>query len=246
MKKIVCLLLLFLLAGCSARTNDLTSETNRIEPPPSIEESGSSEEESQTDDPDVIFFDYNETTEKYYDYFRMNSHFSMLLSNETGGEGFTDAEMAVYALCELILQSNGTYDQAVGFPKENMDAMTEKIFGATVQNYETRWTTVIPQTGNITSTGWGGNAVGLVLKELKTGANGISTGVFYLFSFGMEGIPPTTKTDLLQGRFNDYGEPFLITIVFEEKTDENDEMFLRYYKVQSEGKAQPPYVPYQG
>ena len=140
----------------------------------------------------------------------------------------------------------GIYDSEVGFPKEDIDAVTEKYFGATIKNYENKMSTVISETGNIASTGWGGTSLALVLKELKTESDGIYTGVFYQFGFSMDEYQSSTKDDLLRGQFDSYRQPSLITIVFEEKTDDNGDMYLRYYEAKSEGEAKPPYEPYQG
>jgi hypothetical protein len=162
--------------------------------------------------------------------------------DEIEGEGFSDMSMTVYALVELWSLHIG----ADGFPKEDIDAITEKYFGTTVQNFESQMTTVIPETGEVTATGWGGSSARYVLKDLQTDTDGIRTGEFYLFSFGMGEIPATTKEDLLQGHFDEYPQPSLATIVFEEKTDENGEMYLRYYDAIPQGEAEPPYTVYQG
>ena len=237
---LLCTCLAVSVAACANKNERKESPTPEL-PPASVSEDGSSMPDSEETP-----IAYNEALEKYYDYFSNNSHTGMLLGNETKGEGFSDAEMAAYALCELILQSDGTYEQAVGFPKEDIDAVTEKYFGANIKKYENRISTVIPGTGYITSTGWGGSSAVLVLKELRTDLDGISTGVFYQFNFGMDGFRPTTKDDLLQGKFENYEQLLLTTIIFEEKTDENGEMYLRYYKISPEGEAKPPYTIYQG
>jgi hypothetical protein len=62
----------------------------------------------------------------------------------------------------------------------------------------------------------------------------------------MDDFCPARKRDLLRGQFSNYGQPHVVRIVFEEKYDENGEMYLRYYEVKSEGVANPPYQPYQG
>ena len=225
--------LMMLLSGCGLITDKFEPEPSRAQTP----------QISETADSAPV---YNETAEKYYDYFEKNNHIYLLLDNETGKEGFSDAEMAGFALCELILKSDMSYEQETGFPKEDIDAVVEKCFGTAVQNYENKKTTIVPKTGNITSTGWGGSAVRFVLKELETDQNGINTAVFYQFNFGMDGISPTAREDLLQGKFDSYGEPFLVTVTFEEKLDENNDMYLRYYEVKSNGAAEAPYEVYQG
>jgi hypothetical protein len=210
------------------------------------------QENSKTAEPEIPLA-YNEDVEKYFDYFAVHGHVSLIIGDENNGEGFSDAEMAGYALSELILESNGTYEQSVGFPKEDFEAVTEKYFGAIIQNYNNRISFVIPETGNITPTGWSGASFDFVLKELQTDASGIHTGVFYEFAFGWEGPPPDKtelrrkfRDDLLRGFFDDYAQPSLITIVFEEKVDENGEMYLLYHDIKSDGEATPPYTVYQG
>jgi len=107
-------------------------------------------------------------------------------------------------------------------------------------NYENSKSFVISETGNITSTGWGVSPSAFVLKELKIGSDGIYTGVFYLLNFGMGEFQPS-KADLLQGTFGNYGDPpFLVTIVFEEKSDENSEMYLRYYEAKMGARLNCP------
>ena len=242
----LCVCLVMGVTACS-QLGEIKESSNQELPPSSVsEESQPPEETSNTPNPNEIPLAYHADTEKYYDYFRENNYVGMLLRNETGGKGFSDAEMASYALCELIKLSDGIYDSAIGFPKEDIDAVTEKYFGAMIKNYENRMTTVISETGNITSTGWGGTSLALVLKELKTESDGIYTAVFYQFGFSMDEYQSSTKDDLLREQFDSYRQPSLITIVFEEKTDENGEMYLRYYEAKSEGEAEPPFDIYQG
>lgn len=246
MKKILIpalLLLLILLGGCQSKNNPgaLSSFAEGADGAAGLQ----SREKDGEAVPDDIPLTYSEDAEKYFDYFWEHNYISVLLGDETGKEGFSDSEMAAYALCELIFLDNGGYDQATGYPKEEFDAVVLKYFGTTIQNYENQKTTVISETGNITSTGWGGNAVALVLKELERGADGVFTGVFYLFNFGMDGIQPTQKDDLLQGRFDNYGKPILVTITFEERGAENSLPSPLYLDVKTEGVAEPPYTVYQ-
>lgn len=242
MKRILLLsvMALFLVAGCAPQKEDSlppeTPETSQATDLSSTEPPSQGEEVKPVN-PDV---------KKYFDYFMKNDYVSMLLGDETGGKGFSDAQMAAYALCELIKQSAGDYEQEIGFPKEDFDHMTLKYFGTTVQKHENRMATVIPETGNITSTGWDGASLCFILKELTAESDGMSSGVFYVLSFNMGEYQSSMESDLLQGLFDDNRRPFLITIVFEEKIDENGEMYLRYDDIKQEGKAAPPYVLYQG
>lgn len=245
---ILLLVLLLLVSGCSTTTSsnlppesipsEISGEISdgSKEPPPA-------QEDAKTIKPERPF---NLEAEKYYDYFMANVHVSMLLGDKQENTGFSDSEMAAYVLCQLIVENAGNYEQDVGFPKEEFDAVTRKYFGTTVQKYENQKSTVIPGTGNITATGWGGSLVALVLKELEIGSDGTRTGIFYQFSFSMDGLPPSAKADLLQGFFEDYGQPYLVQIVFTEQTDSNGELYLRYIDLQSLGEAAPPYTLYQG
>jgi hypothetical protein len=228
----------------SAGSEVSQSQSVPAEPPVRSESEADSEEPLSSEEETPI--PYNAEVEKYYDYFRENNYVGWLLGDTSSGEGFSDANMVVYALCELILLSDGSYEQEIGFPKEEIDAVIQKYFGTTVRGYESKMIAVIPETGNITSTGWGGSSLAFVLKELETEPDGISTGIFYLFSFDMDGYQPTTKEDLLCYQFEDYGQPSLVKIVFEEKADENGKLYLRYHEITAEGKASPPYEPYQG
>ena len=186
-------------------------------------------------------FPVHPLAEKYFDYFAENIHFSFLLGNDEQKGGFTDAQVAAYALCELIIQKEN-YDPDVGYPREEMDAMIMKYFLVTEEdianfNYDNQKTRVIPETGNITSTGWSGSYISLVLKELEQDDESkIYKGEFYLFPGGLEFTAgEVVKNDLLNGRFGGYGQPTIITISFMEMTDENGNMYLRYCNVNSGG-----------
>jgi len=224
----VLLLIIILLTGCVCAYPQNDAITYSSDKEESVLSSAGDTAQSKTED------NYSEDTEKFYDYFRENSHIYALLSNESGGESFSDAEMAEYAICELIIKNGGSYEQEIGFPKDDVDAVTMKFFGTTIKDYENKKSTVITETGNITSTGWGGSSVALVLKESDTDANGICSAVFYVFSFGMGEFHESTKSDLLNERFENYSKPNLVKIVFEEKTDENGKMYLLYHMVKPE------------
>lgn len=255
MKKTVLLLLalLVLLAGCEKRQSALTpsasvSDAQSSQPEDPASESPAQEDDSASDADESALSDdeANAAAEKYYDYFMKNPHVGLLLDNETGGNGFSDAEMSAFALMELIMQSNGGYDSAVGFPRADIDAVTQKYFGTTIGNYDNQKATIIPETGNITATGWGSGMAAFVLRDLGRGADGAFSGEFYTIGFGMEGVPSTAKADLLRGDFEGYGQPYLVTIIFEEKTDDSGELYLRYRLAKAGGKAAAPYDVYAG
>jgi hypothetical protein len=228
----------------SAGSEVSLSQPVQAEPPVQSQSESSSEEPLSSEEETPI--PYNAVVEKYYDYFRENGYVGWLKDNGTGDEGFSDANMVVYALLELIKLSDLGYKQEIGFPKEEIDAVIQKYFGTTVSEYKSKWIAIIPETGNITSTGWGGGSSAFVLKELETDSDGICTAIFYAFGFDMGDYLPTLKEDLLRYQFEDYGQPSLVKMVFEEKTDEDGKMYLRYHEVKSEGAASPPYEAYQG
>lgn len=223
--------LLLLSIGCQSRNVDDAISLPAESVDSAVESQWSKQDEEAVSDDSSLM--YKEDAEKYFDYFLEHNHITHLLGDKTGEEGFSDSEMAGYALSELISLDNGGYDQAVGYPKEEFDAVVLKYFGSTIQNYENQKSTVIPETGHITSTGWSRDTVALVLKELDKGADDVFTGVFYLFNFGIDDIQPEMKDYLLQGRFDDHKKPEseLVTIVFEEKVSENGDRYLRYLDV---------------
>jgi hypothetical protein len=187
--------------------------------------------------------------EKYYDYLSDNYYKMSSLASEAGSEGFSDSSMAAFAIMELLENRPEGYDSDLGFPTEDFDAVTQKYLGATIQNFDTQWTCVIPETGNVTSTGWGFESNFLcVLKELEVASDGVRTAIFYVLNACPETVEPSVKYDLLQGSIDGFGydPPNLIKIVFEEKTDENGAMYFRYHSVQRQGEATPPYTVYQG
>jgi hypothetical protein len=237
---IITLVMSLCLAACS--TPDVPANGEPSSEAPSME--APSGEAPSSPEPAPAAF--HPDTKKYYDYFEENNHVSMILDNETGGKGFSDAEMAGYALSECGKLRGGVYDPSVGFPKEEIDAVTMKYFGATIQDYNNRISTAVPETGNVAPTGWSPTMLAFMLKELSLTPDGTKTAVFYYLAFGMDEDPQSAKSDLLQGKLEDYGQPHLTRITFEEKTDENGEMYLLFHEIKPEGEASPPYRTYQG
>ena len=186
---------------------------------------------------------YDEAAEMYYDYFRYNNHVAMLLGDETGGPGFSDAEMAAYAIGELHLM--GVYNYERGNPATAYDAVTEKYFGTTIGDFNNSKSTVLPD-GNVTSTGWGGHSVYLVLRDLLE-ADSLTTATFYQLSFGMDDKLPTQealKDDLLGGRFDKYGAVWIIEMDFEVQQYQNGAVYLLYRDVRPLGVAEGPFEVY--
>jgi hypothetical protein len=191
-------------------------------------------------------FAISPTAEKYYDYFMANNHVSFLLADELAEPGFSDAELSYYALSELI-RGNPDYEQLAGFPVEDFNAVTLRYFGRTVENHENRAATILDN-GNITPTGWGGNSVALVLKELEPAADGRISAVFYQFSFGIgEDLPApeVLKERLLAGKSEEFGPCWLVRMEFTEQAGEDGAFRLLFHDVEALGEVQPPYPVYQ-
>jgi hypothetical protein len=179
----------------------------------------------------------------YFDYFKRNSHVSFLDAGKDEADessGITDMAMAVYAWCELYIA--GGYEKSA-FTMDEMDATVDKFFGKVVENYNSQMLYVIPETMEITPTGWGGSSTAWVLKDRIVNAGGVITGTFYVYAFGLDSYPD--KDDILQLRL-DYHTPNLVTLVFEERMDSNRELYLFYHDIVWHGEAQKPYRSYQG
>lgn len=231
---VLLLSLVLVLAGCAGQ--------HRQAPPPdeSSEQSETAVPE-RTEEPERTF---DPVAEAYYDYLSAHDNFAMLLSGEKDG-GFSDAEMAAFTIGELILL--GAYDMENGNPKEAYDAITEKYFGTTIKDFNTSKSTVIPETGNITSTGWGGSIIFMVLRDIAEQADGTVVAHFYRLSRGMSDelpAPEIVKRDLLTGQFEAYGPVWLDEMHFEEKRDESGELYLKYISITSQGTIGPPYIVY--
>jgi len=180
---------------------------------------------SQTETPVVC----HEETEKYYDYYMRHSY---IVGDESGE--FTDRAMGMYVYEEFPVQHGRNPTRA------ELDAATKKYFGKTIQDYDS-----IPEA-------WSPTPHVFILKELEARPDGVYTGVFYVIGLealaveadGTWDVPQTAKDAILKASSNPRIKPFLLTTVFEEKTDENGEMYLRYYNAKWGGEAEPPYVPY--
>lgn len=233
MKNLLIILFAVLLVGCSGMTDERAQESF----------SSNEISKEQPDVPVQSEIDFNEKAEIYFDYFITNSHVNFLLNNGAGSEPFLDMEMAAYALCELIKENPESYDSSVGFTREDMDITVQKYFGTTVEDYESRLTTVIPETGNITSTGWGGDSFAMVLKSLEKAENDIYTAEFYRFPLGMEAGIEEAKQELFAGNYGEYPDPALVSLVFEERTDNKGEMYLYYYEGNEYGEVHALYNP---
>ncbi len=212
-------------------------------PAPCAPSAVSSEPEISASEPEVPI---SPEVTRYLDYFLAHGYVSFLMSDKER-VGFTDEQMAAFALSHLIAKSHEPgaveYDAAVGFPKADMDAVAMKYFGTTPKNYKNRKTTLLPN-GNIGSTGWGGSSALYLLHSLEQTEDGRTRGLFYVISFSMDENRMEAKERLLKGDFSAYSEVHLVTMVFtEEQGEEGD--YLRFYSVVRE-IAQPPYALYTG
>ncbi len=220
---ILAIVMAFVLLSCVACSNrdaqnsvapsSSNAPSSQAEPTPPLSSQSEQASPSSTESAPEASIAYNADTEKYYDYFEENNHVSVLLGNETGGEGFSDEEMAAYAIIEIMKLDGYVKEYPDGFSKEDIDAITMKYFGTTIKNYNNRITSVDTETGNITSIGWSGTTMAFVLKELTAQPDGKYTGEFYSFGFGMGEYQPSQKIDLLRGLFSGYEQPYLVKIV---------------------------------
>ena len=172
--------------------------------------------------------EYSEA-EKYYDYFLENNQIVTLLD-----EGITDDSMAAYAVFSL---KNRDFQN--GNSKEEYDDITEKYFGRKIKEFNNSKTYIDSNTKLIKPTGWSfDSSVFMVLKNLNKEENGTITADFYLFNISDVAIYDIQKTldeikkDLLNNKFDEYSKnPPIIRINFEEKIDENGEMYIKYLSI---------------
>ena len=167
--------------------------------------------------------------EKYYDYFYENNQIVTLLENENG-EYFSDDDMAAFAVLSLK-----NLDIENGNQKEEFDEITEKYFGKRITNFNNSKTYIVPETGLIKPTGWSfDSTVYMSLINLTENLDGTKTADFYAInvSDGFWEYPPQktkdeVKEEILNNKFDDYGTR-IVRIKFEEKTDEDNNMYIKY------------------
>ena len=178
-------------------------------------------------------------TEKYYDYFSENQAFRVLLEQYD----IDDSSMSYFAALSLDKP-----DFENGNSKEEYNVITEKYFGRKIENYNNSAVYEEAGTGKIKPTGWSyDNSVYMILKSLMSYENNRKVAVFYtlnvsdVISIDMfedrEMVTANEEKDrLLKGDFSTYSKygvkPFLTRIEFEEKIDENGEMYLKYLQVE--------------
>lgn len=182
------------------------------------------------------FIKNNENTkysdsEKYYDYFWKNNQIVTLLG-DSSENSINDDTMAAFATLILPDIQNGN-------SREEYDEITEKYFGRKIKDFNNSKTYIDTKTNLIKPTGWSfDSTVFMVLKNLVKNENGTITADFYSFNISdaaFEDIPRTSdeiKKDLLNNEFDEYSQnPPVIQINFEEKTDNNGEMYIKYLSV---------------
>lgn len=171
------------------------------------------------------------TSEHYYDLFRADPGLVTL-----SGSPFTDDQLAAYAIQTMAYQ--GRYDFEKGNSKEEFDAVTQKHFGLSIQNYDNSMSKTL-DSGRVTATGWSfDSSVYMVLNGDPTGLDGIMTGTFQCYDFSdslwTDGEFPQEKLDhikeyLLTGNDDDFPEPYLVEIAFEERFDEETQTPYVFY-----------------
>ncbi len=186
-------------------------------------------------------------TEKVAMYFRYLDPMPMaILYDGDPNLGFTDTSISGFAISMAIKQQEKSYDFEKGVSKELLDGITKKYFNRIV-NYNNRLTHILDN-GNIASTGWGIHGFSYILKDISRDKAGITTAVFYVISDGygedMEYLQ--RLKDIVNGNFDKYGDVFLSEIKFIEKTDENNNFYMQFISLKSLGKAEKPYVIYNG
>lgn len=165
---------------------------------------------------------------KYYDLFQADPGLITLLGLlEDAGSGFTDDQLSAYAITMLAVE--GRYDYETGVTQDEMNAVTQKYFGQSIQNFENSMTTILDN-GKVTATGWSfDSSAFLVLDGEPENHDGVITACFKCYqlsdSVWLDQEIEQYKLDhikdyLLAGDDEDFPEPQLVKIVFEECFDE--------------------------
>lgn len=187
---------------------------------------------------------FNDSLEKYYDYFRANRQIVALLDYPYNENGFTDDALAAYAIMSM-----DDYSYEKGNPKEEYDAITEKYFGRKIKNFNNSMSEVIPGTNRVRATGWSfDSGVYMILKSLIEEPDSSKIAEFYVLNLSdslfMQKTEYETKKDLLSGNFSKYGHPFIMKMKFEEKTDEKGNMYLKYLEIKNSNETVDIITPY--
>jgi hypothetical protein len=192
----------------------------------------------------------NQTLVKYYDYFRNNNwQITAILAFTNNKEyDFSDDALSTFAI-----MGAKDYRWEDGKTKEELNAITEKYFGKTIKNFQNSVTKIISSTGNITAKGYSYDSSSyMILKDIKYNSDNTVTADFYALtisdSFWMDNNDAVknldVKNDLQCGKFEQYGNPDIIRLVFEEKTDENGNMYLKYLSIKALETKVTDIVPY--
>lgn len=187
---------------------------------------------------------FDETLERYYDYFDEHQEIIPLL--ESNESGFTDALLATSAIMRF-----SEYNGDDGITREELNAITRKYFGREIQNFRNGRTEIDPQTGQIIVAGFSYDShLHMVLKSLKDNGDGTKTAEFYALnisdSFWSEENILTmrsVKSNLLAGDFASYGKPDIVEIVFQEIDTEGD-YYLRFLSIKTTATDVSEMIPY--
>lgn len=191
---------------------------------------------------------FNDSLEKYYDYFWANRQIVALLDYPYNENGFTDDVLAAYAIMSM-----DDYSYEKGNPKEEYDAITEKYFGKKIKNFNNSMSEVIPGTNMVRAIGFSFDSiVYMILKSITEEPDGSKTAEFYtlnisdstLMDFSPQKTNEEIKKDLLSGNFSEYGHPFIVKMKFEEKADANGKMYLKYLEIKKADVPVDTIIPY--
>ncbi|MDD2212247.1 MAG: hypothetical protein PHV56_04670 [Clostridia bacterium] len=236
----IAIVLIFTLIGCSKDVTDkptVSTKPQQEKSEPIVNEKN----QIATDSTNKIELD--ETVEKYYNYFRNNQQIVALLDQN----GLTDDKLAAFAI-----MSFDDYDYEKGNTKEEYDVVTEKYFGRKIKNFNNGMSEIIPGTNMVRATGWSfDSGVYMILKSYKEEPSGIKNVEFYTFNISDSvffDLPQKSdaeiKNDLLSGNYSVYGNPFIVEMKFEEKTDENGNFYLKYLDVKAVDDIVDKIIPY--
>lgn len=141
----VTLYLLGMVVSCDNVVADSPAATEQLQSPIVREPAASESNQIATDNAAQMAF--NETVEKYYDYFMSNNQIVVLLAFSNNDGSFTDDALAGFVILSLV-----GYDYDNGNTKEEYNTITEKYFGTRIQNFNNMSSEIIPNTNMVRAT----------------------------------------------------------------------------------------------
>lgn len=165
--------------------------------------------------------------DQYYDLFRADPGLIVLVDQANEDVSFSDDQLAAYAIQSMAYQ--GGYDYETGNTTAEYDAVTQRHFGRSIQNFDNSMSKTLDN-GRVTATGWSfDGSVHLVLDHVVEEKSGVVTAVFRCYflsdSLWTEETISQHKLEhrreyLLAGADEDFPAPSLVEVSFEIRNDD--------------------------